>query len=391
MPLLSGIELPVDASLGAVAAWGLIAMMVVAGAALSTYGAEAIGFSTAQRYVERSGRTVLEATLSARTGLPQGSGAPARQLQHVLARDQTMVLRALLLLQRSLRSALMVLVGGVVLALINPVLTAVVAAVTTFFIVPYYIVNRRVVEAASALERSNAGARDSISRLVEHATSRDPNAEIARVVPDLYPADVAISERWSALREILLGRQRTVAIMTGLLGTCLVAIVVAFGLIIARDGASWVAALTFLVALNLASGAFIQLAGEVTAANRFLPHVQEYIAFASSIGRQPGSSDRRSRTPNGVLPPLRAAAPTLEHSDLEITLSPGTRVLCIAPEMPDRLNLDRLLTTLVAGSPADGQQLREAAFFWGDARNLHDYLLAALNGQPAPSLLPSGP
>lgn len=382
IPLLDGLDLPVEASFGAVAGWSVVVLALVTGAALSTYQAEAIGFETARRYVERSGRKILEETLSARTSSRGGGDPPARRLQRVLARDQTMVLRALLVVQRSLRSILMVAVAAIVLALINPVLTAVVAAVATLFVGPYYFVNRRVVAAAAALEDRNAGARASVARLVDHATSREPNAEIRRVVPGTYPTDVAISERWSALREILLGRQRTVALMTGLLGTCLVAIVVAFGLIIARDEASWVAALTFLVALNLASGAFIQLAGEVTAANRFLPHVQEYIAFAlaARTDGSAGAPETSGTRPMGALPSLRAAVPILKDSDLEITLSAGTRVLCIVPEATDRLNLESLLTRLTAGRREDGRRLRNAAFFFGDSRSLPPVAVRALLG-----------
>lgn len=370
-PLLGGIEVPVEASFWVVAAWAVCVLLLVAAAAATTYGAESIGFSTAQRYVERSGQKILGATLAMRSRLTDESDPPARRLQIVLARDQIMVLRALLVIQRSLRAGLMVGVAAIVLALINPLLTGVVAMVATAFVVPYYLVNRRMVQAATTLGERNASAQASISRLVEHATSREPNAEVLRVVPDLYPADVAIADRWSTLRDIMLGGQRTNALMSGLVGTCLVAVVVAFGVLIARDGTSWVAALTFIIALNLASGAFIQLAGQVTAANRFLPHVQEYMSFAGRLARpsEPPSdlSANGLRTP---LPTVRAPDPVYATSDRELVLAAGTRALCVFPEVVDRLNVHTLLNRLVAGSETDARRLREAAFFYGDASSL---------------------
>lgn len=380
-PLLGGLDLPVDASLSLITGWGAVILVLVVGAAFSTYGAEAIGFETARRYVGRSGQAILRTTLTARTGADHGE-PPARQLQRVLARDQTMILRALLVVQRSLRSFLMVGIAVIVLALINPVLTTVVVVVAAFFALPYYLINRRVVEAAASLEYRSAGARVSILRLVDHATAREPNPEIVRTVSDSYSADTAIADRWSALREILLGRQRTTAVMSALLGSCLVAIVVAFGLIIARGGASWVAALTFLLALNLASGAFIQLAGEVTAANRFLPHLQNLISFterleagSTAVGDNLAPSER-----TGALSAVIAPHPALADSERELPLTAGTRALCVSPQALDRLNLHALVSRLVAGSVTQAQRLREAAFFYGDSSSLPGVSARALLG-----------
>lgn len=379
-PLLEGIELPVDGSFGMVAGWGVAVLALVASASLATYGAEAIGYETAQRYVERSGREILGATLATRSRLTDDGDPPARRLQMSLARDHIMILRALLVAQRSLRAILMVVVAAIVLALINPVLSAVVAAVATLFTVPYYLVNRRMVEAAATLERRNASARVSISRLVDHATSREPNAEVLRVVPELYPSDLAIADRWNALRDIMLGGQRTTALMGGLVGSCLVAVVVTFGLLIARDGTSWIAALTFIIALNLASAAFIQLAAQVTAANRFLPHVQEHIAFATGLAQHAAAGGNTPGQALGSLPLVRAPHPRLSGGLAKLALKPGTRTLCIYLEAIDRLNAHALLTILVGGNREEAQQLREAAFFCGDPSALPPVAVRVLLG-----------
>lgn len=381
VPLLSGVDLPVEASFGVVAVWAIIVLLVVAAASVSAYSAEAIGFETARRYVNHSGRDIIATTLGAQSALAHGGEPPSRQLQLLLSRDQLMVLRALLVIQRSLRAVLMVFVAGIVLALINPVLTAVVAAVATLFIIPYYLVNRRMVGAAAALQQRSAGAAASISRLVEHATSREPNTEIVRVVPELYPTDMAIGERWNVLRDIMLGGQRTAALMSGLTGTSLVAVVVTFGLLIAREGTSWVAALTFVIGLNFASSAFMQLAGLVTAANRFLPHVQDYIAFRHKFRPR---VDRMSASmpvePSAQLPTLRASQPKVSTSDIQLALTPGTRALCVWPGQVDRLNVHSLLSRLVDSSEADARRLREAAFFYGDASSLPPVSVEALLG-----------
>lgn len=378
-PLLGGVELPVSASIEVVAGWSLIVLLLVVAAAASTYGAEALGFRTALRYVDHRGGNILGAMLAARTMPATDRHPPARQLQVVLARDQIMVLRALLVLQRALRAILMVAVAAAVLALINPFLTAVVAFVTCLFVVPYYLVNRRMVSAANALEQRNLNAKLSISRLVEHATTRDPNAEVERLVPAMYASDTAIAERWSVLRDIMLGGQRTAAVMTGLVGTCLVAVVVAFSLIIARDNASWVAALTYILGLNLAAGAFAQLASQVTAANRFLPHIQEYVGFLARLGPAPHApAGDGPVAPSARLPPLRASEPTLPDSATELWLTPESRVLCIWPEPTDRLNVQVLLGRLVGRARAE--RLREAAFFYGEASGLPPVPLHALLG-----------
>lgn len=379
VPLLGGLDLPVSDSLPSVTGWGVAVLVLVVAAAASTYGAEAIGFETARRYVGRSGQSILRTTLTARTGSDQGD-PPARQLQRVLARDQTMILRALLVLQRSLRSIMMVGVAVIVLALINPVLTAVVVVVATIFALPYYLINRRVVEAAASLEDRSAGARVSILRLVDHATAREPNPEIIRAVPDSYSTDTAIADRWGALREIMLGRQRTTAVMSALLGSCLVAIVVAFGLIIARDGASWVAALTFLLALNFASGGFIQLAGEVTAANRFLPHLQNLRSFTQRLQAEVGQ-DHGRQSESDELPGVVARAPAMADSERELALVAGTRALCVSPQAFDRLNVQGLVSRLVGGSDQQGRRLREAAFFYGDSSSLPGVAARALLGE----------
>ena len=389
-PLLGGLDLEVEATFASVALWGVLVMAAVLGAALSTYGGEAIGFETARRYVERSGRTVLSATLAARRGV-DGRDPPARELQRVLARDQTMMLRALLVVQRSLRSGLMVAVAVTVLALINAALTLVVVGVAAFFVLPYYLINRRIVAASAALDRDSSRARASIIRLVDHATAREPSPEIARVVPESYAADRAIADRWATLREILLGRQRTTAVMTGLLGTCLVAIVVTFGLIIARDDASWVAALTFLVALNVASGAFLQLAGDITAANRFLPHIQHFIAYPQRLEHDDkgSTSPLQANAPHveDSLPPVSAARPSLAGSEREVALAAGSRILCVVPHATDRLNLQTLLGAFVGGSPTHARRLREAAFFHGDPSSLPPVTAQVLLGEHGPSAL----
>lgn len=381
VPLLSGVDLPVEASFGVVSVWAIIVLLLVAAASVSAYSAEAIGFETARRYVDRSGRDILETTLAAQSRLTDDVDSPSRQLQILLARDHFMVLRALLLIQRALRAALMVFVAGVVLALINAVLSAVVATVATLFVIPYYLVNRRMVGASAALQQRSASAGASISRLVEHATSREPNAEMLRVVPELYPIDVAIAERWKVLQDIMLGGQRTTALMSGLIGTSLVAVVVTFGLLIARDQTSWVAALTFIIGLNFASGAFVQLAGLVTAANRFLPHIQDYIAFQHKFRPQADpTSAVMPAEPSQQLPTLRTSQPKFSTSDTELALTPGTRALCVWPGQIDRLNAHFLLSRLVDGSQPDARRLRNATSFYGDPSSLPPVSVEALLG-----------
>ena len=379
VPLLSDVELPVEASFEVVAAWGLVVLILVLVAALSTYGAETVGFSTAQRYVESSGQHILRSALSS-ANRPTDTESPAKRLQIALIRDQLMVLRALLVVQRSLRAILMVVVAAFVLALINPLLTAVVGFVAALFIVPYYLLNRRMVGAAAALEQRNLSAKLAIARTVEHATSREPNAEVRRAVLDSYATDPAIDRRWAVLRDIMLGGQRTTALMTGLVGTCLVAVVVAFSLIIASDGASWVAALTYIIGLNLASGAFIQVASLVTAANRFLPHVQDFIAYTSTFADAPEVPDEHVVT-RSALPSVHVAGPVLPHSDTEIALASGTRLLCVCPGAVDRLNVQSLLSRLVEGSKIEARRLRDATFFCGDHSSLPPVPLHHLLGE----------
>lgn len=376
-PLLGGVDLPVEASFTVVSLWAVVVLLLVAAASASAYGAEAVGFETAMRYVNRSGRDILGRTLASRSRLTEELETPSRQLQLLLSRDQLMVMRAMLIIQRALRSVLMVFVAAIVLALINPGLSAVVGAVAMLFVIPYYLINRRMVGAAAALQERSASAGASISRLVEHATSREPNKEMVLVVPELYPSDAAIAERWSVLRDIMLGAQRTSALMSGLVGTSLVAVVVTFGLILAQDETSWVAALTFVIGLNFASGAFIQLASLVTAASRFLPHVQGYIAFGQKYTPQAGGAPTR---PTGPLPILRAPHPELRGSEKALELRPGLRALCVWSGKLDRLNVHHLLRELVDGDPVDTQRLREGAFFYGDPSSLPPISLGNLLG-----------
>lgn len=381
VPLLQGISVPAEASFEVVGAWSIIVLLVVVASTACTYTAETVGFETALRYVDRSGGKILKGVLETRTTSVNGVAPPARQLQMMLARDQIMVLRALVVLQRSLRAVLMVAVAAPILALINPILTAVVAFVAVAFVGPYYLVNRRMVGAANALEQRNLTARSSILRLVEHATSRDPNADVRRIVPALYATDRAIADRWAVLRDIMLGGQRTAAVMSGLIGTCLVAVVVVFSIIIASDQASWVAALTYIIGLNLAAGAFTQLAAQVTAANRFLPHIQQYIEFFDRFPSTRGAPASLGSAPgHRQLPPVRAPQASLQHSATELTLSSDVRLLCVWPEPTDRLNAQSFLTRLVAGDPVDARRLREAAFFYGDPSALPPVPIRALLG-----------
>lgn len=381
VPLLQGLELSAEASVPVVAAWSIIALLVVIGATACTYLAESFGFETALRYVDRSGGKILGGVLDTHTTPANGLAAPARQLQMVLARDQIMVLRALLVVQRSLRAILMVAVAALVLALINPILTSVVALVTAAFLGPYYLVNRRMVVAANVLEQRNLTARTSILRLVEHATSRDPNPDVRRLVPALYATDTAIADRWTVLRDLMLGGQRTSAVMGGLVGACLVAVVVAFSIFIASDQTSWVAALTYIVGLNIAAGAFAQLAGQVTAANRFLPHIQQYVGFFERFpsAHRATASVRPEPTPI-ALPPVRAPDASIPDSAAELALTMEVRLFCVWPEPIDRLNVQTLLTRLAAGSSPDARRLREAAFFYGDPAGLPPVQVRSLLG-----------
>lgn len=380
-PLLGGIDLPVEATFEVLLVWGMIVLLLVCVASASAYGAEAISFETARRYVDSGSRSILLATLEARSRLVDQEEPPARQLQMVLLRDQLMVQRALIVLQRSLRAILMVAVAGVVLALINPILSAVVATVMALSAIPFYLVNQRIVGAAATLQERNARAGAAVIQLVEHATSREPNAEVQRVVPELYAIEGAVADRWNALRDIMLAGQRTSALMSGVVGSALVAVVITFGVLIARDGTSWVAALTFVIGLNFASGAFIQLAGLVTAANRFLPHVQKYVSYVRGLSpaESAGAHDLRT-TQREDLPPIRAPHPSLEASDVELALTAGVRALCLWPAPIDRLNVHLLLKLLVAGSADDAHRLREAAFFLGSPGSLPPVSVRALLG-----------
>lgn len=390
VPLLSGVDLPVKASFTVLSLWGASVLLLVAAASVSAYGAEAIGFETARRYVDSGSRGILLRTLTARSRVATAGESPARQLRLVLLRDQLLVQRALLVIQRSLRAVLMVLVAGIVLVLINPVLSAVVAFVATLFVVPYYLVNQRMVGAAATLHERSASAGATVMRLVEHATSRDPNAEILRVVPELYLTDRTIADRWNGLRDIMLGGQRTSALMTGVVGTCLVAVVFAFGVIIARDETSWVAALTFVIGLNFASGAFMQLAGLVTAANRFLPQVQNYVAYVRELSPTAfyGDNDKRLNSKPPTLPAIRAPNPLLTGSAKELPLTAGIRALCFWPAVSiDRLNVHLLLRRLVAGSEKEARHLREAAFFYGDPASLPPVSVRSLLGRLGPRAL----
>jgi hypothetical protein len=381
-PVLGGLELPVEASVGIVSAWGIVVLGLVLVAALSTYRAETIGFSTAQRYVDDSSQRLLRSTMTATTTPVDGSDFPTQRLQVALIRDQIMVLRALLVVQRSLRAILMVIVAGLVLALINPALTAVIALVAALFVVPYYFLNRRMVVAATTLEHRNLSARLSIARTVEHATSRQPSDEVRRVVLDAYAKDPAIDDRWSVLRDLMLSGQRTTALMSALIGTCLVAVVVVFSLLIASDTASWVAALTFIIGLNLASGAFVQLASFVTAANRFLPHVQDFIAYREMLGDTSTAPDVMTSL-TSPLPNVHVSEPVLPASSSEVPLVAGIRVLCISPGPIDRLNLQSLLARLVEGADAEARRLRAGAFFCGDHTSLPGVPLRQLLGSRA--------
>lgn len=370
VPLLSGLDLPVSASAVGIAVWGFTILAMVVAAAGATYGAEVVGFTTARRYLRTRAERIL-ASVATATEVPGGARrgeTPTRHVQRMLGRNETIVLRALLLVQRSLRALLMVIVAAVVLALLNPVLTGIVAIVALVFTIPYYMVNRRLVEAATHLDDIGARSGQSVRRIVEAATTRQAHAVTEAYAPRLYRDDAAIERRWGTQGEILLARQRSAALLSALFGFSFVAILVTFSIFIAEGNGSWVVALTFLVALNVASAAFKELGTSITAANRFLPRVQDHLAFSSTQTRAPSASGRNGADLAGALPSLRAPKPTLPGSLTSVELG-AQRIFCVCPERVDRLNLRAWLCRL-SDDEHDGWALAEAAYFCGDSSGL---------------------
>ena len=141
LPIVGALDLSIGDSVGTLFAWGAVALALVFLAALTGYGANAMGLRTARRYVRRAGGKILSAvqanpSVLAAAARGQDETDPARILRGVLVRETQRLLRSLFVVIRTADSGARLVVAGSLIILINPLLTLVLAGVGLIFAIP---------------------------------------------------------------------------------------------------------------------------------------------------------------------------------------------------------------------------------------------------------------
>ncbi|MEX1142239.1 MAG: hypothetical protein WD993_10905 [Thermoleophilaceae bacterium] len=284
LPVVGEVDPAIGGSDSALVAWGAIALSLVLLAAVSGYGAHALGFDIACRYARRAGGKIL-AAVESRPGLlgTVDGGAqidPARSLGLSLQRETMYVLRALVLIMRSVYAGAQIAVAGALVVLIEPLLTLALLSIGSLFLIPLYGVNRRAARASIAYEDANRDAARFTASLAKGVANGESAASSGEAIGE-FEQSVVVDRRLGALGGIVLAGYRSRYIVTVFSGIAGVTTVFAFALSGTDDVAGWTTALVYLAGLLMASAGLNAVSVTVTGASRFLPQVRRYAELVS--------------------------------------------------------------------------------------------------------------
>ena len=372
LPIVGALDLSIGDSVGTLFAWGAVALALVFLAALTGYGANAVGLHTARRYVRRAGGKILSAvqanpSVLAAAARGQDETDPARILRGVLVRETQRLLRSLFVVIRTADSGARLVVAGSLIILINPLLTLVLAGVGLIFAIPLYGVNRQVARASLEYESTGRDASLYSAWLAKLVLHSDRSPVSIGHLPRLYAESETIDRKFGSVSELILARYRSQYIVTAFAGVAAVMIVFAFTLSGTADIGGWTTALLYLVALLAATASLSAISVAVTVASRFLPQVRRYTSLmqvSAAMAPVDGESVAGSATPSPRV--IRVGPEGLGGSLSSVQLNPGEPIFVHAPDHLDRTSVENFLVRLFGLSRSDAAELRRHVFLCGD-------------------------
>jgi len=362
------------------ALWSAVLLALVSCTAAFTYLGEWLGFCTAGAYMRRAAGSVLDAFESG--GGPQVPRLPVhRESDHIrrlLARDMNMLLRSVLIVLRSMVPIATFAFSAAVLFAIHAALSAVVIIFLALYAIPFFMLNKRVVQASRRREEHASGVGTGLRRMLPMLMNRRGASGQARNWADVYHERLPIEENLAALQDILLARNRVALLQDAFFGLVLVASLVIYALVLAGGEQPWALFLGYLVALRFATGSMKSMAGYLTSTNRFLPQVQRYVEFVRGSQRQ-HIEDTGYEATTAALEQLElhCDAPELEGSEQSIVIEPG-RVAAVLSRTPLHVGALRRWCRHLRGGAKPGDQLWWHCFYLGDVRRLPEMTVASI-------------
>lgn len=378
--------------------WSGAVLSVALMAAAFTYLAEWTAFQTAKKYIIRANELILDAY---GTDQPARSASDsANHLRRLLSRDTNMVLRASLILMRSVMPVFL-LIGAVIgMFVIHSLLSVIVLLLGTFYAVPFFLLNAQVIRASRKREQHVSEVGAGVRRLLPMILHRRGPSDSQRKWSHLFHESMPIEQNLSALKDILLARKRVGFLQDVYLGVALVLSLVVFGLIVADRPSSWVEFIAYLAALRFVSTSMKTIASTVTTTNRFLPQVRRYVEFVQPPGNAETIAAEESadvdtdfdknRQRDGAPMTLRCSSPQLRDSKKQIAVHAGEIIFAIDP-LPLHVAGFRRWCRRFCGGAREGERLWRDAFFLGKVSRLPELAIgdimtgdveSAVNSQP---------
>jgi ABC-type multidrug transport system fused ATPase/permease subunit len=271
---LLSIEVPARPTVGGLAAWSAVVLLLGATAAgLAAAGAERAQVAAAAGTRRYLSRVLAEASrlASVEPGSFPPRGRPA--LLRAFARDSAVLTRSLSLTLGLFMPGITAVLAAIVLAWLDLGLTLGVALPLALLALPYWVLSRGVLTAARSYEEI---ARRRTIRLREMLASALGGASLPAAPDELHrrlASDATLRDNERAIAAFMLRGDRVQALRIGYLGVALCGLLLLFGAFQGRDD-SWAALATFVVALRYATSSLGTTAGTLAGAVRYIPQLE---------------------------------------------------------------------------------------------------------------------
>ncbi|MEM1244799.1 MAG: hypothetical protein AAGK22_00425 [Acidobacteriota bacterium] len=304
-----GREVPVDTEPRTLLLFGLAAAAFAIASAVMTYLSEQMGFDMAQSYVAEAARRIIDRVADG-VRIPEAADQ-TRELLRIANASMTMTLRLLIVQLGTLAAGLTALVAVAAMLFVNTPLTLVISGVVGALAIPFYLLNRRVFQAAKIREE---GVRET-SRLAQKTLrlllGTAPTPPLDPSWGRRYVTDPRYLRSQGAFRKIILTRRQVAMVKEIGVGVALLLFVLGFGWLLGSDRPRWDLALVYVVALQWAATGGVRVATCMTAMSRFLPQVRRAVDFLSLPAAERGPA---SQVSGQALDPVCVVVPSPVHA-----------------------------------------------------------------------------
>jgi ABC-type multidrug transport system fused ATPase/permease subunit len=282
---LLGFDVPAHPTLGGLAAWGGVVLLLGTAAALLTHAgalrSQAAAAAGARGHVASVLAEVSRLASSHEDPLPPEVAEGRWVLIRAFVRDSAVLARSLSLTLGLFLPLFTLVLAALVLVWLDPWLALGIAMPLVLLGVPYWALNRGVVRAARSYEelarRRTILLREMFGSALEGRTSGVDREELDRRLR----SDPTLRDNERAIAAFMLRGDRVQSLRIGYLGVALCGILLLFGIFQERDD-SWAALATFVVALRYATASLATVGGTLVGAVRYVPQLERMRAMGGA-------------------------------------------------------------------------------------------------------------